>query len=187
MIFTIGDQDIDLSPTFTIFLSRDPTVEFPPDICSRVTFVNFMVTRSSLQPQCLNQVLKAERPDIDHKCSDLKLQGEFQLRLRHLEKNLLSCLNEAKGRILDDDNIIKTLEILKKEAAEVGRKVAETDQVMAEIDNTSRQYHPLRPPAPISTLPSSPCTKFTSCTSSACSSSSTSITACWSITPSWTD
>merc|ERR1719427_2521204 len=145
VLITLGDQDIDLSPSFTIFLStRDPTVEFPPDICSRVTFVNFTVTRSSLQTQCLNQVLKAERPDIDQKRSDLlKLQGEFQLRLRHLEKNLLSCLNEAKGRILDDDNVINTLEVLKSEAAEVGKKVDETDQVMAEIDNTSRQYHPL--------------------------------------------
>ena len=78
-MITLGDQDIDLSPSFTIFLStRDPTVEFPPDIGSRVTIVNFTVTRSSLQSQCLNQVLKAERPDIDQKRSDLlKLQGEF--------------------------------------------------------------------------------------------------------------
>merc|ERR1719495_1400349 len=145
VLITLGDQDIDLSPTFTIFLStRDPTVEFPPDICSRVTFVNFTVTKSSLQTQCLNQVLKAERPDIDQKRSDLlKLQGEFQLRLRHLEKNLLSCLNEAKGRILDDDNVINNLEVLKTEAAEVGRKVDETDQVMADIENTSKQYLPL--------------------------------------------
>ena len=55
-----------------------------------------------MQTQCLKQVLKAERPDIDQKKSDLlKLQGEFQLRLRHLEKNLLTCLNEAKGRTLE--------------------------------------------------------------------------------------
>lgn len=53
-------------------------VEFPPDLCSRVTFVNFTVTRSSLQSQCLNEVLKAERPDVDEKRSDLlKLQGEL--------------------------------------------------------------------------------------------------------------
>jgi len=56
-------------------------VEFPPDLCSRVTFVNFTVTRSSLQSQCLNQVLKAERPDVDAKRSDLlKLQGLFSVR-----------------------------------------------------------------------------------------------------------
>lgn len=145
VLITLGDQDIDLSPSFTIFLStRDPTVEFPPDICSRVTIVNFTVTRSSLQMQCLNQVLKVERPDIDQKRSDLlKLQGEFQLRLRHLEKNLLQVLNEVKGRILDDDTVISTLETLKKEAAEVSKKFEETDQVMKEIEVTSQQYMPL--------------------------------------------
>lgn len=141
----LGDQDIDLSPSFVIFLStRDPTVEFPPDLCSRVTFVNFTVTRSSLQSQCLNEVLKAERPDVDEKRSDLlKLQGEFQLRLRQLEKSLLQALNEVKGRILDDDTIITTLENLKREAAEVTRKVEETDIVMQEVETVSQQYLPL--------------------------------------------
>lgn len=145
VLITLGDQDIDLSPSFVIFLStRDPTVEFPPDICSRVTFVNFTVTRSSLQSQCLNQVLKAERPDIDEKRSDLlKLQGEFHLRLRQLEKSLLQALNESKGKILDDDSVITTLETLKREAADIGQKVEETDKVIAEIETVSQQYFPL--------------------------------------------
>ncbi|EDW50531.1 GM13947 [Drosophila sechellia] len=145
VLITLGDQDIDLSPSFVIFLStRDPTVEFPPDICSRVTFVNFTVTRSSLQSQCLNQVLKAERPDIDEKRSDLlKLQGEFRLRLRQLEKSLLQALNDAKGKILDDDSVITTLETLKKEAYDINQKVDETDKVIAEIETVSQQYLPL--------------------------------------------
>lgn len=109
-----------------------------------MTFVNFTVTRSSLQSQCLNEVLKAERPDVDEKRSDLlKLQGEFQLRLRQLEKSLLQALNEVKGRILDDDTIITTLENLKREAAEVTRKVEETDIVMQEVETVSQQYLPL--------------------------------------------
>ncbi|GAB6020623.1 Dynein heavy chain, cytoplasmic [Chamberlinius hualienensis] len=145
VLITLGDQDIDLSPSFVIFLStRDPTVEFPPDICSRVTFINFTVTRSSLQSQCLNQVLKAERPDIDEKRSDLlKLQGEFHLRLRQLEKSLLQALNDSKGRILDDDSVITTLETLKHEAAEISKKVEETDKVIGEIETVSQQYMPL--------------------------------------------
>lgn len=45
-------------------------------------FVNFTVTRSSLQSQCLDRVLKAERPDIDTKRSDLlKLQGMYIINL----------------------------------------------------------------------------------------------------------
>ena len=52
-------------------------------------------------------MLKSERPDVDKKRSDLlKLQGEFMLRLRHLEKSLLQALNEVRGRILDDDRSV---------------------------------------------------------------------------------
>ncbi|KFD71623.1 hypothetical protein M514_05338 [Trichuris suis] len=144
VLITLGDQDIDLSPSFQVFLSsRDPTIELTPDICSRVTLINFTVTRSSLQSQCLNHILKAERPDIDAKRSDLmKLQGEFALRLRHLETSLLQALNEVKGRILDDDSIISTLETLKQEAAEVTRKASETETVMAEVEKTWQQYTP---------------------------------------------
>lgn len=89
-------------------------------------------------------MLKSERPDVDEKRSDLmKLQGEFQVRLRQLEKSLLQALNEVKGRILDDDSIISHLETLKKEAAEVARKMEETDVVIAEVETTSQQYLPL--------------------------------------------
>ncbi|CAJ0934299.1 unnamed protein product, partial [Mesorhabditis belari] len=142
ILITIGDQDIDLSPSFQIFLfTRDPSVEFPPDVCSRVTFVNFTVTSSSLSSQCLNQVLRSERPDVDKKRSDLlKLQGEFAVRLRQLEKALLTALNESKGKILDDNSVIATLENLKTEANEVQKKAAETDKVMAEVETVSNQY-----------------------------------------------
>ncbi|KAI8967648.1 dynein heavy chain [Mycotypha africana] len=145
VLIRLGNQDIDFSPTFTLFLStRDPSVNFAPDICSRVTFVNFTVTRGSLQSQCLNKVLKAERPDVDQKRTDLiKLQGEFQLKLRHLEKSLLQALNESKGNILDDDKVIDTLETLKKEAAEVSRKVDETNAIMLEVEQTTAIYTPL--------------------------------------------
>lgn len=145
VLIRIGNQDIDFSPSFSIFLStRDPSVEFSPDICSRVTFINFTMTRSSLQTQALDKVLKVERPEVDRKRTDLmKLQGEFRLRLRHLEKSLLQALNESSGSILDDDKVIATLEVLKKEAAEVTRKVEDTEVVMKEVATVTNEYLPL--------------------------------------------
>ncbi len=88
--------------------------------------------------------MKVERPDVDEKRRDLlKLQGEFQQRLRHLEKDLLESLNNVKGRILDDDTIITRLETLKREAFDITKKVQETDQIMKEIENVSKQYYTL--------------------------------------------
>ncbi|KAL8276643.1 hypothetical protein RQP46_010992 [Phenoliferia psychrophenolica] len=145
VLIRLGNQDIDFSPAFTMFLStRDPSVEFPADLNSRVTMVNFSITRASLQAQSLNQVLRVERPDTDRKRSDLlRLQGEFRARLHFLEKSLLSALNESHGNILDDDKVIETLETLKREAADVTRKVEETDIVMAEVEHVTKEYLPL--------------------------------------------
>lgn len=84
--------------------------------------------------QCLNQILRSECPLVDKKRSDmLKLQGEFAVRLRQLEKLLLNALNESKGKILDDDSVIATLETLKNEAEEVLRKSADNDKVKKEV------------------------------------------------------
>ncbi|PWN22869.1 putative cytoplasmic dynein heavy chain 2 [Microstroma glucosiphilum] len=145
VLIRLGPAEIDYNPNFHLVLAtRASDQDWSPDICSRVTFCNFTTTRASLQNQCLDAVLKAERPDTDKKRTDLmKLQGEFRLRLRHLEKALLNALNESQGNILDDDKVIDTLETLKKEAAEVTAKVEETDSIIAEVEEVTNKYVPL--------------------------------------------
>lgn len=142
VLIQLGKQQIDFSPAFRLYLAtRDPSATFAPDICSRTTFVNFSVTQSSLQTQSLNEVLKSERPDVDERRSNLiKLQGEFKVHLRQLEKRLLQALNESRGNILDDDHVIETLETLKTEAADISAKMSSTEGVMAEVDAITRQY-----------------------------------------------
>ncbi|KAF1817029.1 putative dynein heavy chain, cytosolic [Eremomyces bilateralis CBS 781.70] len=142
VLIQLGKQEIDFSPSFKLYLStRDPSATFAPDICSRTTFVNFTITQSSLRTQSLNEVLKSERPDVDERRSNLiKMQGEFNVHLRQLEKQLLQALNESRGNILDDDNVIETLETLKKEAGEISAKVEETEGVMTEVENITLQY-----------------------------------------------
>ena len=144
VMITLGDKEIDFSPSFTIFLStRDPGCAFTPDLCSRVTLVNFTVTHSSLSSQCLSKILSAERPDIDAKRSDLlKLQGEFRVRLRELEDAVLNGLAEQRGNILDDETVMLSLETLKREAAEVSAKMSESERVMEEISSIGALYRP---------------------------------------------
>jgi len=144
IMITLGAKEVDFSPSFVIFMStRDPSAFFTPDLCSRVTFVNFTVTPSSLSSQCLSKVLKAERPDIDAKRTELmKLQGEFRVRLRKLEDGLLNSLTSAKGNLLDNDKVIAELEHLKKEAGEIHAKMKESDDVMEEIEKVSSEYKP---------------------------------------------
>ena len=141
----LGDQEIDFSPSFLMYMTtRDPFFKFSPDVSSRVTFVNFTVTPASLESQCLGKVLKAERPDIDKQRSDLlKMQGEYQARLRELESILLQKIASVEGTILDDDKVISALEILKTEAREIGEKSANAAEVMTSVNEVSSFYQPV--------------------------------------------
>ncbi|KAJ8610925.1 hypothetical protein MRB53_038229 [Persea americana] len=116
VLVQLGRQEIDFSPSFKLYLlTRDSAASFAPDVCSRTSMINFTVTQSSLQTQSLDKVLKSERPDIERRRTDLvKMQGEFRLHLRRLERKLLQALNESRGNILDDDAVISTLETLSK-------------------------------------------------------------------------
>ena len=141
-LIRIGENEVDYSPSFQIFMStRNPIANFAPDICSRVTFVNFTITPSSLQSQCLSQLLKKERPDIQKMQEEqLKLQGEFQAKLLGLEEDLLNTLNEAEGNLLDDTTVITKMQTIKKESTEVAKKMEATKEVQAQIDEVNDFY-----------------------------------------------
>lgn len=138
----LGNQDIDFSPSFAMFLStRNASVKIGPDLSSRTTVVNFSMTPSSLYSQTLDKILKAENPEIYERRKDLqRIQSEYLVRLRHLERSLLQALNDCSGNILEDDKVITTLESVKREAAEVAVKILEADAVMEGVERMAKEY-----------------------------------------------
>ena len=144
-LIRVGDHEIDFNDQFKLFMiTRDANARFTPDICSRVTFVNFTVTPASLQNQCLMIFLKHERPDVEAKRLNLlKLQGEFIVKLRQLEDDLLNKLSNIEGNILDNEDMIKTLETLKTEAKKVMEDMSKSDQVLKEVEGVTTDYQGL--------------------------------------------
>ena len=139
----VGDQEIDFNKNFVMFMvTRNANAKFTPDLCSRVTFVNFTVTQSSLENQCINIYLKNERPDVEKKRIDLlKLQGEYLLKLRTSEDRLLTMISEQKGKnILENDELIKTLDDLKTDAMKITEKLEKSGKVLEEIEKTTSEY-----------------------------------------------
>jgi len=75
--------------------------------------------------------LKNERPDIEEKkINQLKIQGEFRVKLRQLEDKLLDSLSNSTGNILEDEKVINTLETLKVDASQVTKAMDESGRIM---------------------------------------------------------
>ena len=143
-LIRIGDQEIDFSLTFNLFMvTRDSSCHFTPDLCSRVTFLNFTITQSSLQNQILDIVLKNERPEVNQKKEELiKAQREYKLQLRQLEEDLLTALN-SEGNLLENNEVMTRLEDIKKKSLEISVEVSKSEDVMKELESTMGEYAPL--------------------------------------------
>ena len=133
-LIRIGDQEIDFSLTFNMFMvTRDSSCNFTPDLCSRVTFLNFTITPSSLQNQILDIILKNERPEVNKAKEDLiKAQREFKLQLRQLEEDLLTALN-SEGNLLENNEVMTRLEDIKKKSHDISIEVSKSEDVMKEL------------------------------------------------------
>ena len=143
-LIRIGDQEIDFSNSFNMFMvTRDSSCNFTPDLCSRVTFLNFTITPSSLQNQILSIVLKAERPEINNAKEELiKSQREYKVQLRELEESLLVALN-SEGNLLDNNKVMGQLETIKLKSMEISEKVKKTEDIMRDLEVTSNEYLPI--------------------------------------------
>jgi len=143
-LIRIGDQEIDFSLTFNMFMvTRDSSCHFTPDLCSRVTFLNFTITPSSLQNQILDIVLKNERPEVNQKKEELiKAQREYKVQLRQLEEDLLTALN-SEGNLLENNEVMTRLEDIKKKSYEISIEVSKSEDIMKELESTMDEYAPL--------------------------------------------
>lgn len=67
--------------------------------------------------------------------------GQYQQRLRFLERSLLDALN-TDGSILENDELISTLEKIKLESADIVEKIRQGDGVMLELENVTSLFSP---------------------------------------------
>ena len=140
----IGTEEIDFSPKFRIILStKNPAVQLTPDVCSRVTLVNFTVTPASLQSQSMSQVVRCEKPELEtQRASLLKLQGEQNVKLRELEDQMLEKISACEGSILDDDQVVSGMEKLMKEGSQVEEQIAKSEEVIQQVHTAVSRFEP---------------------------------------------
>lgn len=141
-LIRIGKDEVDVSPHFRLVLySRAQKIRIPETISARVTVISFTVTKGTLQNVILDSTLRQTNPDMaERRDQILKLQGEYQARLMNLEDQLLSSLNDTEGNILDNNDILVTLETIKKESIVIDEKMLKSRGVMKEVNESRKLY-----------------------------------------------
>ena len=143
-LIRLGDSDVDYDPNFKLFMtSKLPNPHYLPEVCIKVTLINFTVTLSGLNDQLLGMVVKKERPDIEERNVRLVLRmAEDKKQLQELEARILKLLSESKGNILDDEVLINTLDDSKTTSKVIKERVEESEKTKIEINEARMRYIP---------------------------------------------
>ena len=143
MCVQIGDaNDVPWDPNFKLFCTtRLANPHFLPEMCIKVSLVNFAITHRGLEDQLLVDVVKNERPELESQRDQLVLSiATDQNELSQLEDEILGLLANASGNILEDELLLETLQKSKVTSTNVKLRVAESVKVAAEVSVAREAY-----------------------------------------------
>ncbi|CAF3858466.1 unnamed protein product, partial [Rotaria magnacalcarata] len=141
----LGDKIIEYSKDFKLFITtklRNP--HYLPEISTKVTLLNFMITSEGLQDQLLGIVVAKERPELEEERQALIItQAENQRLLKEAEDKILFTLSSSEGNILEDEAAIQTLDSSKVISDEISKKQKIAEETAKKIEASRQDYKPI--------------------------------------------
>ena len=142
MLLRLGDADVPYSDEFRFMITTKlANPHYMPEVCIKVTVINFTVTMKGLEDQLLVDVIKNERMDLEEKRDQLVVSiANDQRQLLEIEEQILSMLANASGNILDDEELINALAKSKKTSAAINGRLTEAEVTTKEINTIREGY-----------------------------------------------
>ena len=138
----LGDNAVEYDPKFKLFITTKlMNPHYPPELCVKVNLLNFMATAEGLEDQMLGQCVAREEPKLEAQREQLVLDDAAnQKALQEIEDTILNLLKTAKGNILDDEVLIKSLNQSKSTSDLIGEKVKQSQKTKGFIAKTRDRY-----------------------------------------------
>ncbi|XP_031357040.1 dynein heavy chain 6, axonemal isoform X2 [Photinus pyralis] len=145
MLIRLGDSDIEYDSNFRFYITTKlSNPHYLPEICIQVTIVNFTVTPSGLEDQLLADVVRLERPDFEKQRTELITRiNNDKGQLKAIEDKILRLLFASEGNILDDEELIETLNESKETSAIIAARLTETEATEEKISIAREKYRPV--------------------------------------------
>ncbi|XP_075140366.1 dynein axonemal heavy chain 6 [Leptodactylus fuscus] len=141
-LIRLGDSDIDYDKNFRFYMTtKMPNPHYLPEVCIKVTIINFTVTRSGLEDQLLSDVVRIERPDLEEQRNQLIIRiNSDKNQLKAIEERILKLLFTSEGNILDNEELINTLQESKITSGAIKTRLEEAEATEQKINTAREKY-----------------------------------------------
>ena len=144
LMVQVGDKTVDYNESFRMYLvTRNPYPVIPPSAAPIISEVNFTVTRSGLEGQLLGLVIQHEQPELEKQKSHLlQVEEDLKVQLAGLEKTLLETLATSTGNILENEQLITSLDETKAKGTTVKESLATSSPWRMQLSSSTRRRLP---------------------------------------------
>ncbi|XP_030643583.1 dynein heavy chain 6, axonemal [Chanos chanos] len=144
-LIRLGDSDIDYDKNFRFYMTtKMANPHYLPEVCIKVTIINFTVTKSGLEDQLLSDVVRLERPDLEEQRNQLIVRiNADRNQLKAIEDRILKLLFTSKGNILDNEELVQTLQESKVTSEAIKSRLMEAESTEVMIDAAREKYRPV--------------------------------------------
>jgi len=141
----LGDNTIEYSDDFRFYITTKlPNPHYLPEVATKVTLLNFMITLEGLEDQLLGIVVARERPEVEEERQQLILASAAnQKKLKEVEIRILETLTKAGAKILEDAGAIVVLDDAKVISDEVAAKQKVAEITTIKINDLRAGYQPV--------------------------------------------
>ncbi|KAL9959258.1 hypothetical protein ACROYT_G032565 [Oculina patagonica] len=145
LLIRLGDSDIDYDKNFKFYMTTKlANPHYLPEVCIKVTIINFTVTKSGLEDQLLSDVVRLERPDLEDQRNQLIVRiNSDKNQLKAIEDRILKLLFHSEGNILDDEVLINTLNESKVTSGVISTRLKEAEMTEEKITAAREKYRPV--------------------------------------------
>ncbi|XP_070178052.1 dynein axonemal heavy chain 6-like [Littorina saxatilis] len=142
LLIRLGDSDIDYDRNFRFYMTtKMSNPHYLPEVCIKVTIINFTVTKSGLEDQLLSDVVRLERPDLEEQRNQLIVRiNADKNQLKTIEDRILKLLFESEGNILDNEELVNTLNESKVTSSVITQRLTEAEQTEEKISLAREKY-----------------------------------------------
>uniref|UniRef100_H3DKJ5 Dynein axonemal heavy chain 7 n=1 Tax=Tetraodon nigroviridis TaxID=99883 RepID=H3DKJ5_TETNG len=141
----LGDSIIEYSSLFRFYITtklRNP--HYLPELATKVSLLNFMITPEGLEDQLLGIVVAKERPELDEERNALILQSAANKRqLKEIEDQILETLQSSEGNILEDEKAVQILDSAKIMSIDITKKQQIAEITEIKIAESREGYRPI--------------------------------------------
>uniref|UniRef100_A0A8C2JKF3 Dynein heavy chain 10, axonemal-like n=1 Tax=Cyprinus carpio TaxID=7962 RepID=A0A8C2JKF3_CYPCA len=143
-VVVLGDKEVDYDPNFKLYLNTKlANPKFSPAVFGKAMVINYTVTLKGLEDQLLSVIVGFEQKDKEEQRERLIQEtSENKRLLKDLEDSLLRELATSTGNMLDNVELIQTLEETKTKATEVFEKLKLAEKTANDIETLRDGYRP---------------------------------------------